>query len=505
LSWRKKDTYMPKLKLKNHKQVLHLSDRTLDSMLLKWQKKISLELFHRMAKEIPAYKKFLKSNNVRPATIKKPEDLNQVPAITKANYFRKYSIQEKLWPGLLETGALVGTATSGSTGKPTYFLRSKTLDWQYSILAEHFLQNGPSGPTLLINCFGMGIWIGGLITYQAFYDAANRGQQLSIVTPGINKKEIFNCLREMAPSYKNIIFSGYPPFVKDLIDEAVGEGIDLKKWHCRFVFAAESFTENFRDYIVKQSGVKNIYSDTLNIYGTAELGAMAFETPTSILIRRLAVQNQALFGDVFKEGRLPTLCQYNPEFIAFEKTNGELAITSDSAMPTCRYQLGDNGGFYTLSELILIFKNHGIDLGREAKKHGIKLSPLPFVYVYERSDFSVTLYGLQIYPQTIKRALEENQITKHVTGKFSMETAYDNQNNQYLKVNIELKPKMKASAALKASSLKAIIKHLLKENSEYRELSSMLEAKRTRPQLVFWKYNDDSHFKNGGKQTWLKK
>ena len=30
---------------------------------------------------------------------------------------------------------------------------------------------------------------------------------------------------------------------------------------------------------------------------------------------------------------------------------------------------------------------------------------LPFVYVYERSDFSVSFYAFQIYPETIKRAL----------------------------------------------------------------------------------------------------
>ncbi len=495
---------MPKKKI-NHKNALKLSDQTLDSVLLKWQQKRSLGLFQKMAKAVPAYKKFLKTNKVNPEKINKYEDFENLPSVTKSNYFRQYPLPDKLWPTLHESGALVGTSTSGSTGKPTYFLRSKTLDWQYSILAEYFLQNGYPGPTLLINCFGMGIWIGGMITYQAFYEAANRGQQLSIVTPGINKKEIFNCLREMAPSYKNLIFTGYPPFLKDIVDEAEIEGVDLKSWNCRFVFAAESFTEGFREHIAKAAHVRNIYSDTLNIYGSAELGAMAFETPTSILIRKLAVQHPHILDQMFSKTKLPTLAQYNPEFIAFEEQEGGLLITADSAMPICRYQIGDNGGTYTLTEIAAMFKNHGIDLNKEAKKLGIKLSPLPFVYVFERSDFSVTLYGLQIYPQSIKRAIEDAHILKHVTGKFSMETAYDEKNNQFLKLNIELKPKGKSSKKLSDVILHAVVKRLLKENSEYRELASLLEEKRTRPRIFFWPYNDEMYFKPGVKQQWLKK
>jgi phenylacetate-CoA ligase len=54
--------------------------------------------------------------------------------------------------------------------------------------------------------FGMGVWIGGLITYKAFEIAAKRlGHPVSIITPGINKQEIFHALRELAPQFKETI------------------------------------------------------------------------------------------------------------------------------------------------------------------------------------------------------------------------------------------------------------------------------------------------------------
>src|SRR3989344_5999365 len=303
-----------------------------------WQKyeaNSRLNLFQKMVSQVAAYKKFLKNHKFNPNKVKSLPSALLIPPVSKANYFRQFPLKDKLWPKYFNR-ALVATSTSGSTGKSSYFVRSAELDWQYSIIAEFFLQNGSSESTILVNCFGMGVWIGGLITYQAFYYAANRGYPLTIITPGINKKEIFSTLREFAPNFKNIIFTGYPPFIKDILDESKLEGIDLKKWNCRFIFAAESFTENFRDYIARVTGIKNIHKDTLNIYGTAELGAMAFETPGSIFIRRLAITHPEILNQLFGNKKIPTLCQYNPTFVSFEEQSGEILITANSVTPFCR-------------------------------------------------------------------------------------------------------------------------------------------------------------------------
>ena len=360
-------------------------------------KKRSLGLFKLAAEKVPAYKDFLKNNRINHKNINSWDDFQEVPTVSKSNYLKKYPMEDLCWGGTLDKKAVVFTSTSGSTGEPIYFPRDKELDWQYSIMLESFLRNNPANePTLVIIGFGLGVWIGGVITYEAFDILNQRGNYpVSIITPGINKGEIFKALKNLSPRFKTTVLVGYPPFIKDIIDESSEQGINLEKINLRLIFAAESFNEDFRQYLASKSGIKNQFLDTMNIYGSADIGAMASETPISILIRKLALNNVMLFKNIFGDiKKTPTLTQYNPLFINFESVNGELVLTGNNTMPLIRYAIGDNGGVDTYSGVIDKIKTAGFDIEAETKKLGINLDTLPqmpFVFVYERNDFSVTL------------------------------------------------------------------------------------------------------------------
>jgi phenylacetate-CoA ligase len=235
------------------------------------------------------------------------------------------------------------------------------------------------------------------------------------------------------------------------------------------------------------------------------LGAMAFETPTSIFIRRLALQNKTIYNTIFEENKLPTLAQFNPKFVYFEQQNNNILITANSTAPFLRYSIGDRGGTYLLTDLIKKFKNGGIDLITEFKKNKIPFTNLPFVYVYERADFSQSLYGLQVYPQHIKIAIEKKELQPFLTGKFAFNTYFDKQHDQYLQINLELKPNINTNTRLKKMTEDCIMNVLLENNSEFRELTNMLTRKRVKPRLIFWKYNHQLYFKSGIKQQWIKK
>ena len=475
------------------------------------QKKISLTLFHKAATSVPAYKDFLKRNDIIPVKIKNWEDFQKVKLISKKNYLKKYSLEDLSWNGNLKK-PLVFTSTSGSTGEPFYFPRGNDLDWQCSLIIEEFLKNSfkkKDGPILVIDCLGMGVWIGGLIIYKAFEMAAQRmNYPISIITPGINKKEIFNSLKNLSPHFKNTILVGYPPFIKDVIDETNLNGINIKKLDLRLLFAAEAFTEKFRDYLVEKTNIKNPYLDTLNVYGTADIGAMAYETPLSILIRRIAVKKPNLFIDIFGSiSKTPTLAQFNPLFINFECINGDIVLTGNNEIPLIRYNIGDHGGVYSYNDIIKILRKHNIDIINEIKKVGITdtLDELPFVFVFERNDFSATLYGLQIYPETIRETVLENPFNGFLTSKFMLITKFDKNQNQYLEINIELKKNIKfIPFFLRERLLKKIIYNLRQNNSEFRELSDHLK-KKANPKLVFWKNGNPEFFEAGVKQKWVKK
>jgi phenylacetate-CoA ligase len=471
--------------------------------------KNAIQLFHEAAERVPAYKDFLKKHKINHESIKTTEDLKSVPYITKDNYLKKYPLEKLCWDGTLRKASIF-TSTSGSTGDPFYFCRSSDIDWQSSIAHELFFKNASidlNASTLVLVCFGMGVWIGGIITYQAFELMGERGYPISILTPGINKEEIFRALKRLAPNFEQIVIAGYPPFVKDIIDEAPERGIKIKDMNVRFVFAAEAFTEKFRDYISKKVNIANPYLDTMNIYGSADIGTMAYETPLSILVRKCAVKKPNLFKSIFSDiNKTPTLAQYNPYFISFDTTaSGEILLTGDNSIPLVRYAIGDHGGTFSFSQLVNILADNRISLYKLAKDQGIEnyIYQLPFVYIYERTDLSTTLYGLQVYPETIREVLLNRPFSGFLTGKLTLVSRYDKEQNQYLEINIELRKEKNISSAFKKALLSEIVTNLREKNSEYRELSNFLKG-RASPRLIFWPAEHPEYFKPGIKQKWVR-
>ncbi len=467
----------------------------------------ALSLFHRAAEKVPAYKKFLARHKINHKKIKTWNDFQKVPVINKKNYLRYYPYRELFWNGEPQKNSTY-TSTTGSTGEPFYFPREAKLDWQGSIIHERFLDSFSSAKesTLVIIAFGMGVWIGGLITFSGYEMTRDRTKnKISIITPGLNKKEIFSAFSKLSPLFDQTIICGYPPFVKDVIDEAIANGINLKKLKIKFSFAAESFTESFRDYLAEHVGLNNKYRETINIYGSADIGAMASETPLSILAREKAIKNKKLFGEIFGNiEKTPTFTQFNPSFISFDEDQGEIILTGDNTIPLVRYAIGDNGGVISFADLKEKFKNNGLDIKKEMSKAGIadQKNELPFVYVYERKDLSTTLYGLNIFPEFIKDGLLQTESSKFCTGKMAMCTKFDKHQNQYLEINVEMKKGVKASPKLRYKVQRAILEGLLKKSSEYRELYRFI-GKRALPKVVLWPAEDVTFFQPGIKQKWV--
>ena len=472
---------------------------------------MALKLFHDMAKSVPAYKKFLEAHNCTTADIYDIGDISAIPLTDKQEYLRQYPRVEVCWGGTLKGERWTVSTTSGSTGEPFYFPRTAEQDAQYALTAELYLRSNfkiHERSTLYIVAFPMGAWIGGLFTYEALRRVGERGgYDLAIITPGINKQEVIKAVANLGQDFDQVIIGSYAPFLKDILDDGVRAGLNWADYSLGFVFSAEAFSETLRDYVAKKTGLKNIYSDTLNHYGTVDLGTMAHETPVAILIRRLALASPALYESIFGQVlKLPTLAQYLPEHFYFEANDGDLYCSARSGIPLMRYDLKDRGGVITYAEMTRLFNDNGLDLAAEAERAGLTdtIWNLPFVYVYERSDLSVSFFAFQIYPETVRNALGDDALSELLTGKFSMSVAYSEDGRQELNINIELKHGQLETTALHEAAKAAIVARLLIENSEYRRThEEYLEA--VHPLLTFWLYEDSTHFQPGTKQKWVKK
>ncbi len=470
----------------------------------------ALKLFHEAATRIPAYKDFLEKQGFDPDSVVTIEDFQKVPLTSKDNYLRKYKRSELCWDGNFTNNSWTISATSGSTGKPFYFPRQDVHNDYYALTAEMYLLEHfkiDQKSTLYVDAFAMGVWIGGVFTYESVRKVAERGYDISVVTPGINTDEVLNCVRELGGEFDQVIIGCYPPILKDIVDIGVEQGIEWSDYNLGIVFSAEGFSESFRQYIFDKANLKDSYLSTLNHYGTVDMGTMSHETALTNLIRKNLADSDELSRSIFgKTKKLPTLTQFLPEQFYFEQVDGNVVCTSNSGYPLIRYDLKDIGGVLTMEEVEVAYRESGASLRDEASRAHIDghIWNLPFVYLFERADFSVTFSGAQIYPEEVKKALLNPELHDSVTGKLTLISDYDEEARNYLEVHIELRRGVDASKDLENLVQEKVVEILIAENSEYRVLHQANPDKLL-PNIKLWPFKHEEHFSGKGKQVWSKK
>lgn len=470
----------------------------------------ALHLFQAMAARVPAYQDFLKAHHFSPSDVRTIDDFARIPAIDKDNYLRKYPKHMLCWDGEFSRGQWVISTTSGSTGEPYYFPREHSQDWQYAISAELYLRNNfqaEKQSTLYIVAFPMGAWIGGLFTYGALKIAAENGDyDLSIITPGIHKQEVINAVKQLGKDFDQIIIGAYAPFLKDILDDGTRQGVVWGDYKLGFVFSAEAFTEKFRDYVAGVAKPADPLRFSLNHYGAVDLGTMAHETPETVMVRRHLVATDQLPVLFPETKRQPTLTQYNPELFYFDEQDHNLFCTAYSGIPLVRYDLKDYGGVMTRADAHQRLAATGYDIGSAARQAGISdsLWNLPYVYVYERNDFSVSYFAFTIYPDFIRRPLQDDRLSRKVTGKFAMHVDYSREGRQHLNVNVELMAGVTATETLRVRVQQCLHDSLLRESSEYHETHRMV-GDVVKPTVHLHAYEHPDYFRPGIKQQWVVK
>ncbi|MCK5026789.1 MAG: hypothetical protein KAS07_00055 [Candidatus Pacebacteria bacterium] len=492
----------------NIEEILHLL-KTKPAVY--WEKKgkeMTLNLFRFTARSVFAYSDLLRKHNVQERDITHVKDFDKLPYVDKHTYVKAYKRKELL-PYSDVSSITTFSSTSGSTGEPTYFPRGEEQDWQYEHIAELFLRNQfdiHNKKTLGIIGFALGIWIGGVFTYKNFNTIAKKGYPLALAPVGTNKDIFLKTLKELGDDFEQIILMGYPPFIKDVIDEAPDYGIDLGNHNIKILTATESFSEQFRDYIARKAKIKNKYRDIINIYGTVELGTMAHETALTNLIRDMAVKDKRVYNALFPDvERLPTLAQFYPHITYFENIGEELYASGfGSLFPFIRYRLYDKGGIISFNDMLSKMKSTGVDILKEAERCGVAdtVFKLPFVYVHERSDFVVILRGANIYPENIRAGLMDRKLEKMVTGKFTMTKKEDKNSDEYLEINVELKKDVAGNKYLENDVKNIIVETLREKNSEYNN-SYLAEGRKMLPKILFYSYENPMYFSSGIKQKWV--
>lgn len=430
----------------------------------------ALALFDNVAAAVPAYKAFLTEHGINPASIQTIEDFQKLPLITKENYLRRHSLAELCRNGQLETCDMIAVS-SGSTGKPTFWPRFLADELQIATRFEQIFHDSfyaDTRRTLAVICFSLGTWVGGMYTTNCCRYLASRGYPITVVTPGNNKEEIFRVVQELGTAFEQVVLLGYPPFLKDVIDSGIARGVEWQPYQIKLVMAGEVFSEEWRSLVGERVKSKNPCYDSASLYGTADAGVLGSETPLSICIRRFLADNPDAARVLFGESRLPTLVQYDPLNRFFEVHDGTLLFSGDNGIPLLRYHIADTGGLIAYDAMLKFLAEWGFDPVETLQHDGGRgIRSLPFVYVFGRSNFTVSYFGANIYPENVTVGLEQPVIREWVTGKFVLQVKEDADKNRFLAVVVELAPGMEGSEEKSQAIAASIQSQLLRLNSEF--------------------------------------
>jgi phenylacetate-coenzyme A ligase PaaK-like adenylate-forming protein len=459
-----------------------------------------LALFRTMASEVPAYARFLKEHAIDPASVDGIEALRRVPPTTKDNYHRPNPLSDLCRHGRLEGCDMIALST-GSTGEPTVWPRFVSDELGTARRFEQVLVDGfqlDRRRTLGVVCFALGNWVGGLYTLACCRHLAAKGYPLTLAAPGNQKPEIFRVLRALAGSFEQVVLFGYPPFIKDVIDAGSADGFDWRRTPTRVVLAGEVFSEAWRSLVCERLGVSDPARSTASLYGTADGGVLANESPLSIRIRRALAEQPDAARALFGEARLPTLCQYDPTHRYFEAEGGALLFSGDSGVPLMRYQILDRGGVIPYAEMRARLQELGVTLEPSA---GGPERELPFVYVFGRSSFAVSFYGANVYPENVAVGLEQPELSRLVTGKFVLEVVHDREQNAALSLTVELCAAIAPSPELERAIARSVRDHVERQNSEF---ANYVPAERRTPLVTLLPLGDPGYFPPGIKHRYTR-
>jgi len=466
----------------------------------------ALRLFHEAAERIPAYRDFLEKHHVRADTINTYQDFQRVPITNKKNYLRIYPLKELCWDGSLK-GLSLFSSSSGSSGEPFVWPWGEAQKVEGAFTLESVFPavfEMERYSTLFIDCFAMGTWIAGIFTCTCMEYLSLKGLPLLTITPGLDKNSAFALFQKLAPEFDQVIFGGYPPFIKDLLEEGQRLGIDWKQHRIKFFFAAEGFSERWRDRIHQIVGATDLLTTSISIYGSADAAILAYETPLTTTIRRAVCNEPRHMQQLFSQSHLPTLAQYDPRLKFFEAQDQSFVFTTRSGIPLIRYDIGDTGSVYAFHDMERRLAELNIDMRRllpqdaQAKYYW----KLPFVYLFGRRDFTISLYGLLIYPEHVKFGLERQAFQETITGKFVMAVDFDADQNPYFRLVVELAPGIQSGVHLRDEIQRAVVEGLREINSEYHQLESVVRE-RALPHVEMVEYNGSDYFRSGTKQKWV--
>jgi phenylacetate-CoA ligase len=293
------------------------------------------------------------------------------------------------------------------------------------------------------------------------------GRNGVVKSTGPDVDKILGTLEFFGPRYTYVI-TGYPPFLKHLVDEGTRRGFDWRPYRLFGGVGGEGMSEGLRDYL------ERTFAQVYSGYGASDLDmGVAGETPLSIWVRKRAAEDpriqRALFGD---DPRLPMLFQYNPlDYYVESNERRELIVTISRLAvlsPRIRYNIHDAGGTITFDAMLALLRELGLGPLPDCARPGQPILRLPFLYLFGRSDATISYMGANIYPEDVEQALFADPDDARRLGAYCLEVLDIGHGEQRPAVHVEVLDGAGDDPALADRLRQRVLDRLLAVNRDFR-------------------------------------
>ncbi len=230
-------------------------------MPVKEREKLQIERLKRAVtrsyENVPYYKKRLSEAKIRPEDIKSLQDIIRLPFTEKADLREGYPFGMFAVP---RKEIVEVHTSSGTTGKPVVagYTRADIDTWS-EVMARALTMAGTSKEDVVQNCYGYGLFTGGLGVH---YGAHRIGATVVPISAGQTKRQL-----DVMVDFGTTIITCTPSYALYLAEVAEEQGIEKKKIKLKAgCFGAEMWTNKMREEIEKRFHIL-----ALNIYGLTEI------------------------------------------------------------------------------------------------------------------------------------------------------------------------------------------------------------------------------------------
>jgi phenylacetate-CoA ligase len=302
--------------------------------------------------------------NVHPDDIETLEDINKLPFTSKTDLRDAYPFGLFAVP---HDEIVEVHTTSGTTGKPTVSgYTQKDLDIWGEVMARALTMAGAGKKDLIQNCYGYGLFTGGLGVH---YGAQKIGATVIPISAGNTQRQI-----QIMQDFGSTILTCTPSYALHLSDVLQNNGVEPEKISLKSgVFGAEMWTEEMREEIENRLNLS-----ALNVYGLTEIIGPG--------VAQECTEKNGLH--IFDDHFYPEIIDpENLKPLSYDE-KGELVLTTltREGMPIIRFRTRD----------ITTLRREKCECGRTLVKMD---------RITGRSDDMLKIRGVIVFPSQIERAI----------------------------------------------------------------------------------------------------